>query len=246
MFIPTEVIIAVLSRCDGPTILLCRQASKAFQAAVDGERSLRAATFGIFSQNVMVRILQFLVWNQHGRSGYQGNRGAGLRLLAFEELNSTCRRLLNHHPNIAPLLFRQGEVLRQLDPATVAKTEIDVHPVFVCISHTLYTPLQTAAFWRYYEHEDGIEHLVDAQVIDDYATMPEVDKLRIYVWDDRYDVEHEVEVSNEEGVTVRDVMTGYCKIKKPMDCVESHHLLGGMDVKEIIDGCLVLEAALAT
>lgn len=246
MSLPNELMLAILRQCDGPTILRCRQICKAWQSSIDMERSLRSATFGILPQVIMVRILQFLVWKRPGRCGYQGNGGAGLHLLPFEQLNSTYRRLLNHHLEIAPLLFRRRTAVRQLETTIVPRMAINVHPVFVCISHTLYEPLHTAAFWRYYEYEDGIEHLVDAQVIDDYATMPVVVKLRLYICDDHYDAEHEVEISNEGGVTVRDVMTKYCEIKKPKDCVESHHLLGGMDVKEIVDGCMVLEAALAT
>ena len=129
---------------------------------------------------------------------------------------------------------------------SMARRDVDVHPVFPKISHTLYEALSSATFWSYYEHEDGIKNLVNAKVIDDFATMPPFTRLYLFVWDDHYDVEQETEACNENGVTVGDVMTAYCTFVKPKECDGSHHTLGGIDVKEIRDGYLVLEAALVT
>jgi hypothetical protein len=241
--LPDELVLMILNRCNARAIISCQRVSRKFKQLVESEVSLQQAIFGRFPRKIMVKILKDMVridrWNGQ-------NRGGCPLLYPFEQLNSAYHRLLHQHHEIAPLLFRKGEVLHSMDGIGILHDNVDVHPVFNAISHVLYSPLHTIAYWRYYAYEDGIENFVDGKVADEFATIPPFSTIWIYVWDSRYDVENNLVVRNVGGVTVRDVMAKYCSIQRPEGCEESSYLLGGMDVKGTHDGQLELEAMLMT
>ena len=197
--LPSELLIMILGRCTGVTILKWRRVSKFFKHIVDTDSAAKRAVFGRLPLNVMSKIIEYAtdpsrpnVWSPNPKADQYG------KFAPWKRLNSVYNALLHNHPSMQHYLFRGGyPVYSTLKETGLAWHQIGTHCL---LGSLLILPDSTLEGLMVipWQRPEAFIRFLDCPAKDEYATH--VPFKRIYLNSEIAPVE------NEDGVRVIDII----------------------------------------
>ena len=197
-----EIIIMIVLRCTGPTIIRFRQVNRYFHRFVDDNAATRLPTFGRLPAKVMLRILEYVTrpYIESNPLITANDDDVYAWLAVFDRVNTTYNALTHNHIWITPYLFRGGRVYNSLAESGWRWQAVQTHPIFFALNISYVSHLGTLGIRSY--HPTSESALSKCPARHEFATNPPYKQL----W-----MRHESKpIKDDSGVRVIDVLRRCC------------------------------------